>query len=99
MRPAHLVFFLLLLMTACAHRVERVEAVQSWNGRDVSELIEAIGPFETTIVQRGTKSYHWFRFGDCRVTARVSPDDKILDIETVGTIQGCSTYLQRMAKG
>jgi hypothetical protein len=75
--------------------VERYQS-SSWEGKEISELVAVLGPFETSLIQRGIKSYNWFRFGNCRLTARVSSDDRITEIETEGTVDGCHTYLERL---
>ncbi len=60
MRTSQLVIFVAMLVTACAHYVETSSStVARWEGRDVSELIAAIGPFDTTSVRGESSSYDW----------------------------------------
>lgn len=70
--------------------------VTRWESRDVSELINTIGPFDTTTIQGEVRTYYWNRFGNCQFTARTTREDKIVKIEAQGTTQGCNTYLQKM---
>jgi hypothetical protein len=58
MRTSHLTIFLAVLMTACAHYVETSSPTEvRWEGRDVSELIAVIGPFDTTSIRGQSGSY------------------------------------------
>ena len=89
-----------LLVVGCSQSfVGRTDRHDGWEGRDIAELVEVLGPFETTLIQRGVKTYNWFRFGNCRLTARVSADDKIVAIETAGTAEGCHVYTDRLRRG
>ena len=118
MRPSYLVIFVAVLVTACAHYVETSSStVARWEERDVSELIAAIGPFDTTSIHGKSsaydwswahsttpipgesRSYYWFRFGNCRLTARTTLDGKIEKIELEGTGQGCAVYRQKLDGG
>jgi hypothetical protein len=97
MRLSYRVMPVLLLLGACAHQSEvSSTTVTRWESRDVSELVAAIGPFDTTSIQGDSRSYYWYRFGNCHVTANTSRDDKILKIDVRGTTQGCTTYLEKM---
>ena len=85
---------------ACAHQIEiSSSTVKRWENRDVSELITAIGPYDKTLIQGDSRSYDWYRFSNCLVTAQTSRDEKILKIDVQGTTQGCSVYLQKMGDG
>jgi len=119
MRTSHLAIFAVVLMAACAHyNVETSSpAVARWEGRDVSELIGFVGPFDTTSIRGESgsydlswahsttaipgefRSYNWFRFGRCRLTAHTSLEGKILKVEMEGTGQGCNVYLQKLGGG
>jgi hypothetical protein len=115
MRTSHLVIFVVVLLAACATYVETSSSmVVRWEGRDVSELIAAIGPFDTTSIRGESgsydqswahyttsipgefRSYYWFRFGRCRLTAHTSLEGKVLKVEMEGTGQGCDVYLQKL---
>ena len=101
MRSSCLVIAVVVLLCACAYRVGEVSSttVKSWENRDVSELIAAIGPFDTTSIQGESRSYFWSRFGICLVTARTTREDKIVNLEVRGSTQGCSTYMQKLGEG
>jgi hypothetical protein len=95
MRTSHLAIFVAVLVAACAHYVETSSpTVARWEERDISELIAAIGPYDTTSIRGDSRAYNWFRFGNCRLTARTALDDKIQKIELEGTGLGCNVYLQ-----
>lgn len=97
MRSSYLVIAVVLWLAACVHPIEiSSTTVSRWENRDVSELIATIGPFDTTSIQGDSRSYDWYRFGNCHVTVRTSRDDKILNIDVQGTTQGCSAYLEKM---
>jgi len=97
MKTLLLLIFVALAVVACAHYVEpsSTTAVR-WEQRKVSELIGAIGPFDTTSIQGDSRSYNWFRFGQCRLTAHTSLDGQIQKIELEGIGQGCDVYLQKL---
>jgi hypothetical protein len=60
MRTPPLVIFAVVLLAACAHYVETSSpTVARWEGHDVSELIGAIGPFDTTSIRGESSSYDW----------------------------------------
>ena len=100
MRPSYLVIAVVVGVSACAHQIEiSSTTVTRWENRDVSELSTAIGPFDTTSIQGDSRSYYWYRFGNCHVTAHTSREDKILKIDVRGTTRGCSTYLEKMGDG
>ena len=117
MRTSKLISFVALLVAACAHysATETTSpTVKHWEGKDVSDLIGAIGPFDTTSIRGESsaynyswghstvdipgeyRSYNWFRFGNCRLTAHTSLDGKILKVEMEGTGQGCNVYLEKL---
>lgn len=97
MKTSFLVICTALSMVACAHYKDTSSAtVARWQGHDVSELVDAIGPFDTTSIRGDSRSYNWFRFGYCRVTAHTSLDGKIENVELEGTGQGCDVYRQKL---
>ena len=60
MRTSNLAIFAAVLVAACAHYIETSSpTVVRWEGRDVSELIAAIGPFDTTSIRGESSSYDW----------------------------------------
>jgi hypothetical protein len=100
MRLSYLVIAAVFWVGACVHQIEVSSAtVSRWENRNVSELIDVIGPFDTTSIHGDSRSYDWFRFGNCHVIAHTSLDDKILKVDAQGTTQGCSLYLQKMGDG
>jgi hypothetical protein len=100
MRSSYLVIAVVVWVGACVHHIEISSAtVTRWENRNVSELIATIGPYDTTSIQGDSRSYDWYRFGNCRVTVRTSRDEKILKVDVQGTTQGCSGYLQKMGDG
>jgi hypothetical protein len=99
MRLSYLVVAVVVWVTACAttqHLEISSTIVTRWADRDISELITAIGPYDTTSIQGDSRSYYWNRFGNCAVTVLTSRDDKILKIDVQGTTQVCSAYMQKM---
>ena len=118
MRASNLAIVAVALVAACAHYVETSSPTETrWEQRDISELIAAIGPFDTTSIRGESsayawswahsttaipgefRSYNWFRFGMCRLTAHTSLEGKILKVEMEGTGQGCNVYLQKLGGG
>ena len=75
--------------------------VTRWENRNVSELITAIGPFDTTSIQGELEVILLESIRQLPVTARTTREDKIVKIDVQGTNQVCSAYLaedgQRMA--
>jgi hypothetical protein len=60
MRTSHLAIFVAVLLAACAHYIETSSpTVARWEARDISELIAAIGPFDTTSIRGESSSYAW----------------------------------------
>ena len=62
MRSSYLVLCIVVWVGACAHQTEietSSSAVARWEGRDVSELITAIGPFDTTSIKGESSAYDW----------------------------------------
>ena len=99
MRVLHLVVLLGVLAGACATPADTrrsTTSVNTWAGRDIADLIGVIGPFDTTTARGDARTYDWFRFSNCRLSAHTSPDNKILKVELEGTNQGCGTYLQKL---
>ena len=97
MKISYLVIFVSALVVACAHYIETSSVmVARWEQRDISELIDAIRPYDTTSIKGDSRSYNWFRFGMCRLTARTSLDEKIQKIELEGTGQGCDVSHQKL---
>src|SRR5215831_10513190 len=103
MRVLALPVFSLVLLTACATTVTGTSSptVSRWEGkgRDISELVAAIGPYDTTSVKGDWRSYDWFRFGNCHVTARTSLEGKIQKLTLEGTGTGCDPYIQKLRPG
>jgi len=100
MRSSYLAIVVAVLMVACATKLEiSSTTVARWENRNVSELITAIGPFDTTTIQGESRSYFWNRFGNCQVTAYTTREEKIVKIDVQGTTRGCNTYLEKMGDG
>ena len=100
MRSSYLLLCVVVWVGACAHQIEiSSSTVKRWENRDVSELINTIGPYDKTLIQGDSRTYDWYRFSNCLVTAHTSRDEKILKIDVQGTTQGCSVYLQKMGDG
>ena len=100
MRSSYLVLAVVVWVGACVHKIEISSATFTrWENRDVSELITAIGPFDTTSITGESRAYFWQRFGNCIVTAYTTRAEKIVKIDVQGTTLGCSTYLQKMGDG
>ena len=68
-------------------------------GRDISELITAIGPYDTTSVKGDWRSYDSFRFGQCHLIARTSLEGKIQEVTMQGMGAGCNVYLEKLGSG
>jgi len=97
MRTSNLLIFIAASMVACATRIETTSSTApQWQDRDISDLIDTIGPFDTTSIKGDSRKYNWSRFGNCRLTALTSLDDKIVAIELEGTSQGCDTYRKKL---
>jgi len=95
---------IVIALAGCATPREVVHAAhssQAWDGRDVAELIALIGPEDSVIINREkeVKSFNWFRFGACRLTAFTGTDNKIIRVETDGTVDGCSAYIEKLQRG
>ena len=100
MRSSYLVLCVVVWMGACVHQIEISSSTsQRWENRDISELITTIGPYDKTLIKGDSRSYDWYRFSNCLVTAHTSRDEKILKIDVQGTTQGCNVYLQKMGDG
>jgi hypothetical protein len=103
MRSSYLLLAVVVSLGACAQfgasSPISSTTVTRWQNRDVSELITAIGPFDTTTIQGESRSYFWNRFGNCQLTARTTREEKIVNIDVQGTTQGCSAYLEKMGDG
>jgi hypothetical protein len=100
MRSSYLVLCVVIWMGACVHQIEVSSSTSKrWENRDVSELINTIGPYDKTLIQGDSRTYDWYRFSNCLVTAHTSREEKILKIDVVGTTQGCSVYLEKMGDG
>jgi hypothetical protein len=86
-------------LAACAHTVDTSSTsvtIARWEQRHVSELIDAVGPFDTTSIKGDSRAYNWFRFGNCRLTALTSLEGKIQKLELEGTGTGCEVYQQKL---
>jgi len=90
-----------VLLAGCATQVVAPSSptVVRWEKRDISELIAAIGPYDTTSVKGDWRSYDWFRFGNCRLTAQTSLEGKIEKLDLQGMGMGCEVYLQKLNAG
>jgi hypothetical protein len=100
MRSPSLVVAVVVCLGACAHNKLDISSttVTRWENRNVSELITAIGPFDTTSIQGESRSYFWNRLGNCQLTAHTTREDKIVKVDVQGTSQGCGVYLQKMGE-
>ena len=97
MRVSNLPVLAVMLLAACATYVgSSSPMVARWEERDISELIAAIGPYDTTSVKGDWRSYDWFRFGTCHLQARTSLEGKIQKVELEGMGTGCNVYLQKL---
>ena len=99
MRARYLLISIAFSVASCAHHVETSPAsstLASWEDRDISDLIDTIGPFDTTSIKGESRAYNWSRFGNCRLTARTSLDNKILAVVLEGIGQGCDVYRQKL---
>ncbi|HTS21100.1 MAG TPA: hypothetical protein VMN79_04745 [Casimicrobiaceae bacterium] len=87
-----------LLLAGCATSTAPPSSskVAHWEERDISELVAAIGPYDTTSVKGDWRSYDWFRFGSCHLTARTTLEGKIREVEAQGVGTGCDVYLQKL---
>ena len=100
MGSSHLAIVLVVLLSACASQQVEISSttVTRWENRDVSELITAIGPYDTTTIQGDSRSYFWSRFSICKVTARTTREEKIVNIDVQGTPLICKPYLQKLGE-
>ena len=85
----------LLERARCCQPADR-RAIDGKAARHVSELIDAVGPFDTTSIKGDSRAYNWFRFGNCRLTALTSLEGKIQKLELEGTGTGCEVYQQKL---
>ena len=90
---------LVLAVGGCAARWDTVVAKHGWDGRDVADLIAAVGPEDSVIINKESKSFNWFRFGNCRLTAFTTLDNRIINVETEGSTEGCEVYIKKMGRG
>jgi hypothetical protein len=96
MRSWFAVLMAVTSVTACA-LLGGSRNVTGWTGRDIEELIQVVGPYDLSVIRGDLRTYTWHRRGSCRLDARTSrADNKIVLVETMGTVQGCSVYLDRM---
>jgi hypothetical protein len=98
MKNSCLAIFIAVSMVACATKFETTSSATDsrWNNRGIAELIDVIGPFDTTTIKGDSRTYNWFRFGNCRLTAYTNLDDKIQKVELAETGQGCDVYRQKL---
>ena len=88
------------LLAACATYVPPSSPiVVRWEKRDISQLIAAIGPYDTTSVKGDWRSYDWFRFGNCHLVAETSLEGQIQKVTLQGTGTGCNVYLEKLGNG
>ena len=99
MRSSHLVVALGMLAAGCAtpSGETKVTSIGGWDGRDISELIAVIGPIDKSTAKSDARTYDWYRFSSCKVSANTTPDNKIVNVEMAGTAQGCSSYAQKLS--
>ncbi|HZQ63160.1 MAG TPA: hypothetical protein VFC24_17520 [Casimicrobiaceae bacterium] len=90
---------LLVALEGCATRWDTVVAKHGWDGRDVADLVAAVGPEDSVIINKESKAFNWFRFGNCRLTAFTTLDNRIISVETEGSTEGCEVYIKKMAHG
>jgi hypothetical protein len=97
MRSSRLVILAAALVAACATYISSSSPlVTHWQERDISELITAVGPYDTTSIKGDWRSYDWFRFGNCHLAARTSLEGKIQKVELEGIGFGCNVYLEKL---
>jgi hypothetical protein len=99
MRGSNAIIVLIALLAGCAtYYGTSTPTVARWEGqgRDISELIKTIGPYDTTEVKGDWRSYDWFRFGNCHLTAHTSLEGKIDKVELQGVGTGCNVYLEKL---
>jgi hypothetical protein len=102
MRASTLLVLPVVLLGSCTTTYSGTTSttVARWEdkGRDISELITTVGPYDTTSVKGDWRSYDWFRFGNCHLVARTSLDGRIQQLTLEGTGSGCNVYLERLDK-
>ena len=99
MRASHTIVAVVILLASCAtttYTAPSSSTVARWEDRDISELVTAIGPFDTTSIQGDSRSYDWFRFGNCHLRAQTNLDGKIQKLVLEGIGQGCNVYLEKL---
>jgi hypothetical protein len=100
MRTSHIVLALIVSLVACSTTTTvsstSSSTIAHWQTRDISELVATIGPFDTTSIHSDSRSYDWFRFGNCHLRAQTDLDNKIQKVEVEGTGQGCDVYLDKL---
>jgi hypothetical protein len=99
MRALHTIAAVVVLLASCTtttYTAPSSSSVARWEHRDISELVTAIGPFDTTSIRGDSRSYDWFRFGNCHLRAQTDLDDKIQKIELEGIGQACNVYLEKL---
>jgi hypothetical protein len=101
MRKTHALVVAVSLVAGCATTYVPPSApiTVRWESRDISELVAAIGPYDTTSVKGDWRSYDWFRFGNCHLAAQTSLEGKIQKVMLEGMGAGCNVYLEKLGSG
>jgi len=101
MRASHTIVAIFILLASCTttYTAPSSSTVARWETRDISELVATIGPFDTTSIRGDSRSYDWFRFGNCHLRAQTDLDNKIQKVELEGIGQGCNVYLEKLGGG
>jgi hypothetical protein len=100
MRTSYIVLAMIVALASCA-TTKPVSSISSpslghWQTRKISELVMTIGPFDATSIHRDSRSYDWFRFGNCHLQALTNLDGEIQKLELEGTGTGCDVYLDKL---
>ena len=103
MRASTVLVPLVAMLAACGTTTFNATSsptVARWEGkgRDISDLVTAIGPYDTTSVKGDWRSYDWFRFGTCHLIARTTLENKIQEVTLEGVGNGCNVYLDKLGK-
>jgi len=99
MRASYIVLVMIVALASCTTTTvssTSSSTIAQWQTRDISELVAVIGPFDTTSIQNDSRSYDWFRFGNCHLRAQTDLDNKIQKVVLEGTGQGCNVYLDKL---
>ncbi len=91
-------FSITLLVAACVHQYggDVSKASHDWEGRNASDLSEALGPPDKITAVGDAKVFEWFRLGPCRVAAKTSTEGTIRAVTTEGSVEGCNAYREKL---